>query len=88
ITKRLVKKIITTRLLLKRMEASLMQEEKQPMINDPSHLSQKSGAKEFVMLRPHRQHQFHCDDIQKIMDANARQNKVSLHVPPYFQEKH
>ena len=65
-----------------------MQEEKQPMINDPSHLSQKSGDKEFVMLRPHRQHQFHCDDIQKIMDANARQNKVSLHVPPYFQEKH
>ena len=69
------------------MEALAYAGKKSSMTNDPSHLSQKSGTKEFVMLRPHRQHQFHCDDIQKIMDANARQNKVSLHVSTLLSRK-
>lgn len=68
------------------MEASLMQKEKPSLIHDASHLCQDTESKEFVMLRPHRQHQFHCDEVQKIMDANARKNNVSLHVPPYFQD--
>lgn len=65
-----------------------MKKENQPMMKDTAHLCQETESKEFVMLRPHRQHQFHCDEVQRIMDANARQTDVSLHVPPYFQDTH
>ncbi|MBO0411146.1 hypothetical protein JZO77_20535 [Enterococcus hulanensis] len=61
-----------------------MQEKNHSIKNDTAHLYQET-EKELVMLRPHRQHQFHCDEVHRIMDANARQNNVSLHVPPYFQ---
>ncbi|MGM0165298.1 hypothetical protein IGI39_000240 [Enterococcus sp. AZ135] len=63
-----------------------MHKEKQSTINDTSHLCQKTEPKNFEMLRPHRQHQFHCDEVHRIMDANARQNNISLHVPPHFQD--
>ncbi|MBO0451711.1 hypothetical protein [Candidatus Enterococcus murrayae] len=57
------------------------------LISNTSHLLQETELEEFVVLRPHHQHQFHCDEVHRIMDANARQNNVSLHVPPYFQNK-
>ncbi|BBM19663.1 hypothetical protein G15_3343 [Enterococcus avium] len=63
-----------------------MHKENQSMINDTDHLCQKTDSKEVVMLRPHRQHQFHCDEVHRIMDLNTRQNNVSLHVPPFFQD--
>lgn len=66
------------------MEASLMQQKNGSMI-DTTHLQQETTPKEFVMLKPHHQHQFHCNEVHRIMDANARQSNVSLHVPPYFQ---
>ena len=61
-----------------------MQKKDHSMKKEASHLYQET-EKELVMLRPHRQHQFHCDEVHRIMDANAWQNNVSLHVPPYFQ---
>lgn len=61
--------------------------ENNPIVkNDTSHLEQKSDSKDCVLLRPHRQHQFHDDEHQRRMDANTRYNNVSLHVPPYFQD--
>lgn len=63
-----------------------MKKEKHLTMSDVSHLCQRTEPKEFVMLQPHRQHQFHCDDVQRLMDANVRQNQISLHVPPYFQK--
>lgn len=65
-----------------------MEKEKSSRMNDTAHLCQETEAKEFVMLHPHRQHQFHCDDVKRILDANARQTNISLHVPPYFQDTH
>ncbi len=70
-------------LLFKEMEVASMKEKESLVMNETSHLCHKD-EETLTMLRPHRQHQFHCDTHQ-LMDANTRQNKVSLHVPPYFQ---
>lgn len=63
-----------------------MEKKQQASLNETSHLRQDTDSEEFIMLCSHRQHQFHNDESQRIMDANSRQNKISLHVPPFFQD--
>lgn len=54
-------------------------------IHETDHLCQTNQVSQSPMLQPHRQHQFHCDTHQRTIDANARINGISLHVPPGFQ---
>lgn len=42
--------------------------------------------KEFVMLQPHRYHQFHCEDVKRKINIDDRHTAVSLHLPPGFKK--
>lgn len=62
-----------------------MKKENQANLNRITHSILE--VEEIVMMRSHRQHQFHNDENQRIMDANTRQSAISLHVPPFFQDR-
>lgn len=73
---------------LSRMEDFLMYGNLQTTTNDPAPLNQETpDTKEIVLLRPHQQYQFHCDEVHRVMDINMRYTDISLHLPPYFQNK-
>jgi hypothetical protein len=58
----------------------------QTTTNDLAPLNQETpDTKEIVLLRPHQQHQFHCDEVHRVMDINMRYTDIILHLPPYFQ---